>query len=138
MYALLCDAVSVAAIAYQGPPRTRMPMKSVWPDVTDDVTMWQKITAYLNGQLDELPEAESQPPRPSSEQITRADMVLELWHKTALVNQGDSKRLRKAVYLKCCGVKDRKVRAVTGYTRQKIHAAKQRAMRDMLYYVSAG
>lgn len=135
-WALLCEAAEVARLCYSAPPRTGMPRKSAMPDAPDEVSDWQLISAYLNGTLEEMPTDESQPPQPSAEQVTRSEMVLWVWHEAALKENGDWKRMRKAVYLKACGVPDRKVRAVTGFTRQRIHSAKNTAMQDMADFVS--
>lgn len=130
MWELLKEAASVSR-SFRSPPHVGYPGKSSLPDGPEDVTMWHKITAYIRGELEELPTVEARPPLPSAEQMSRADAVLWIWHTHALRRKGDAPRIKKAVYLKACGVADRKVRAVTGMTRQAIHAAKAEAMRDM-------
>lgn len=135
MWALMCEAAKVSKFM-ANPPRAGFPAKSAMPDAPDDVTIWHKMSAYLNGTLEEMPETEMRPPTPSAEEVTRAEMVIELWHKVALRDMGDWRRMRKAVYLKACGIPDRKVRSVTGYSRQRIHKAKNDAMREMVYFVA--
>ncbi len=131
MWALLCEAAQVSSIAYSGPPRTGMPAKSALPEAPDDVTMWQRISAYLRGEVEDLPEIEARPPRPSAEQVTRSEIILEVWHRFCLQRFGERSKMKKAVYLKACGQPDRKVRAITGMTKQKIHSAKKAAMKEM-------
>lgn len=132
MWALLREAAEVSRIVHSSPPHTGLPGKSAMPDAANDVSAWHLMMSYINGTLEEKPEIKARPPQPSPHEVTRAEAVLQLWHDFALRGVGDWKRMRKAVYLKACGVPDRKVRAVTGYTRQRIHSAKVRAMQDML------
>lgn len=132
MWALLKEAAQVSRVAYRAPPNSGWPRKSAMPDAPDDVSHWHLIAAYLAGQLDEMPTTESRPPMPSAAQISRSEAVLYLWHCHALARKGDKSRIKKAVYLKACGVPDRKIRAVTGLSRQQIHRAKIEAMDDML------
>jgi hypothetical protein len=101
------------------------------PDTPDDVTQWQLVSAYLRGEVGEMPIDESKPPMPSAEQISRAEVVLYLWHHHALPHKGDRSRMKRAIYLKACGVPERKVRAVTGMTRHAIRRARDDAMKDM-------
>lgn len=131
MWALLKEAAMVSSIAYRAPPRSGWPQKSTLPDAPDDVSQWQMMMAYIRGQVEDAPAVESRPPQPSLEQITRADIILHIWHNHALKRKGERSKIKRAVYLKACGVADRKVRAVTGMTKQAIHAAKEEAMADM-------
>lgn len=132
---MLKDAAQVSRIAYSGPPRSGYPVKSAMPDAPKEFTEWQRMAAYLRGELDEMPVTESRPPQPSAAQITQAEMVLRVWHIAALRDKGDWSRIKRAVYLKACGVPDRKIRAVTGLTKQRIHHAKCAAMEDMQIFV---
>lgn len=134
-WALFEEAVKVSAICYSPAPRSGLPSKSAMPDSPDEVTQWQQVMAYIRGQIDEMPTDEARPPQPSAEQITRADMVLTVWHIAALRDMGDWKRMRKAIYLRAAGVPPRKITAITGLTRQRMHDAKNRAMADMLEFV---
>lgn len=138
MWALLKEAAQVSAIVHPNPPRTGWPVKSAMPDATVEVTTWHLMMSYIRGTLEEKPEIKSRPPQPSPHEVTRAEAVIDLWHVAALRTMGDWRKMKKAVYLKACGVPDRKVRAVTGYTRQRLHTAKVRAMQDMLDYIRAG
>lgn len=131
MWELLCEAAKTSQIAYSAPPRTGYPTKSIMPDATDDVTQWQLMSAYIKGELDETPQTESKPPMPSAEQVSRSEVILHLWHNHALTRLGEKSRMKKAIYLKACGVADRKIRAATGMHRQAIHTAKKEAMQDM-------
>lgn len=136
MWELLCEAAKTSQIAYTAPPRTGYPTKAIMPDAPADVTQWQLISAYINGQLDEMPTDDSRPPIPSSEQVSRAEVVLELWHKHALRNQGQKSKIKKAVYLKACGVPDRKITGLVGASRQTILTARNRAMQEMWDVIS--
>lgn len=131
MWELLCEAARVSKLAYRAPPHVGYPVKSSLPDAPPDFTMWQRIAAYLRGEIEEVDEGDVSPPRPSIDQVSRADAVLHLWHAYALKRKGDAPRIKKAVYLKACGVADRRVRAITGMTKQAIHAAKMEGMQDM-------
>ena len=129
MWALLCHAAKVSQIAYPAPPRLGFPAKSAMPDAPDDVTQWQLIAAYLKGEVEEMPVDQSRPPMPSAEEISRADVVLHVWHRCALGDRGA--KAKRAVYLKACGVPDRKVRAVTGLKKERIRYLKDCAAQEM-------
>lgn len=129
---LLREASSTSRRAYTAPPHTGWPGRSSMPESPDEVTGWQLLTAYVQGQIDEADATiQAAPPEPSAAQVSRAEMVLEVWHRAALSGRWDWRRKRLAVYLKAMGVKDRVVRAKTGLTRQAIHAAKIEALQDM-------
>lgn len=131
MWALLKEAAFVSSLTYRAPPRTGWPKKSTLPDTPDDVSQWQMMMAYIKGQVEDAPAVKPRPPQPSIEQISRAEIILHIWHHFALKRKGDRSRIKRAVYLKACNVPDRKVRAVTGITKQALHAAKEEAMADM-------
>lgn len=133
---LLREAAKVSAIAYSGPPRSGMPTKSTMPDAPDEVTWWQISSAYIRGDLDEIPEARARQPQPTSEQITRASMVLDVWHFKAMPERQGSKR-KAAVYMKACGAPDRKITAVMGpeFTRHKLRAYKDECAQDMARFM---
>lgn len=135
VWELLREAVKTSAIAYTAPPRSGLPKKSAMPEAVDDITYWQKMTAFIRGEIDEQPEMETRPPQPSAAQVTRSEVFLEVWHRAVFNSRGDWRRMKKAVYLKANGVKDMKVRAVTGFSKQRIHAAKREAMDDMLRFI---
>lgn len=132
MWEMLREAARVSRIAYSAPPRTGYPVKSTMPDGPEEFSMWQRMSAYLRGEIGEVDVDCARPPQPSADQISRADAVLHLWHNHALIRKGARSRIKRAVYLKACDVPDRKVRAVTGLSREAIHRAKHEAMRDML------
>lgn len=132
MWWLLCDAAKVSAQAYDGPPQTGYPRKSSMPEAGDEVTQWQLISAYLRGEVSELPEEEGEEPIPEAARITRAQAVLDVWHHFALKTAGDKRRLKEALYMRACGQKTRVIRAKTGLTHQQMSVAKRSAMQDML------
>jgi hypothetical protein len=118
IWALLCEAAQTSSRAYSGPPRTGFPRKSIMPDAPDDVSHWHMMMAYIKGQVENAPEDRPTPPTPSAEQISRAEVILHIWHHYALRKKGARHRMKKAVYLKACGVADRKVRI-----RHRLHPA---------------
>lgn len=130
IWALLCDAAQVSGHAYSGPPAAGYPIKSTMPESGDEVTQWQMMSAYLRGEVQEIPDGKARV-QPTAHQISRAEAVLDVWHLFALTGIGNRKKLKKALYLRACGVKMRRIRAVTGITRQQLHRAKQQAMGDM-------
>lgn len=130
-WALLCEAARVSR-SYPAPPRSGYPVKSSWPDFPDEVTMWHKMSAYLQGDLDELPEDESRPPMPSAAEISRADHVLTVWHHA--VSLGRNKK--RAVYLRACGAKAGKIARVSGVTTTELKTARRRALGEMLRHIS--
>ncbi|GGX63173.1 hypothetical protein GCM10007385_35380 [Tateyamaria omphalii] len=135
MWALLCDAVSVASVAYRGPPFQNWPGKSAMPEGIDEVTVWHKVAAYLRGELEEMPEVESRQPMPDAWSVTRSEAVLALYHRHALVDKGDWADIRKAVFLRASGLSDKRVRLVTGFSRDRIKYSKRQAVDDMIAMV---
>ena len=66
-------------------------MKSALPDGVDEVTVWQMISAYLRGEVENLSSSDTKTPRPTAKQITRAEVMLEMWHKLTVNDKGDRK-----------------------------------------------
>ena len=130
-WALLRDAAKVSRIAYTAPPASGYPTSSSMPDSVDDVTQWQIISAYLQGQLTSLPEIESRPPKPSAEQVDRAALILHLWHHHALKRKGDKSRMKKAVYMKASGIRPKRISTITGMTVPQLLKAKIEASKDI-------
>lgn len=134
IWALLCDAHKVLRLAYSGPPRSGYPTKSSLPDTPDEVTYWHKLSAYLsNDAVDEIPEIEGRPPMPSAEDVTRAEIVIDVFHHAVTLGR-DKKR---AVYLKACGKRPRSITRITGLDTTSQKAAKRRAVSQMLAFISA-
>ena len=46
--------------------------------------VWEMISAYLRGKEENLSSYDTRAPRPTAEQIKRAVVMLELWHKVAI------------------------------------------------------
>ena len=128
---LLKEAATVSRIAYSSPPRLGLPAKSALPDGVDEVTVWQMISAYLRGEVENLPSSDTKAPRPTAKQITRAEMMLEMWHKLAVNDKGDRKRLKRAVYLKASDMRPRLVRTKTGLNYQQLCKAQKDACSDL-------
>lgn len=128
MWELLREAAQVSAQTYKAPPRTGYPTKANMPEYLGEASEWSKMLAEFKAGSG----APNTRPTPSPEQIDRAEVMLHLWHGKALIDKGDRSRIKRAVWLKVAGVKDMKVRAVTGMSKQAIHRAKMDAMRDML------
>ena len=125
------EAAFVSRAAYAAPPRSGFPAKSALPDGVDEVTVWQMVSAYLKGEIENLPSDETKAPRPSAKQITRAEVMLELWHHVALIDKGDRKRLKRAVYLKASGMRPRAVQELTGLNYQQLWKAQKDACSDV-------
>ena len=130
MWALLCDAAKVSSLAYSAPPRQDYPSKSTMPDAPDEITVWQKISAYLKGDLDEMPQDDARPPRPSAEAISRAETVLHVWHHAVKIGR----QHKRAVYIRACGGKPGLASRITGLGTSEQKAAKRRAMNEMLRF----
>lgn len=133
---LLKEAVAISRIAYSAPPRVGFPAKSAFPDSVDKVTVWQMVSAYLSGEIENLPSTETKAPRPTAKQVTRAEVILELWHHVALANKGDRKRLKREVYLKASGMRPRAVRDKTGLNYQQLWRAQKDACFDVWEKIS--
>ena len=89
------------------------------------------VSAYLKGEIENLPSDETKAPRPSAKQITRAEVMLELWHNVALIENGDRKRLKQAVYLKVSGMRLRAMQELTGLNYQQLWKAQKDACSDV-------
>lgn len=131
VWALLKEAIQTAKIAYSAPPRSGFPSKSQMPESADDVSYWQMMASYLRGEVEELPETKSRLPQPSTVQIDRADVILEIWHKHALRRMPQWQRQKRAVYMQASGIKPKAIRAVTGLTEKQMSRAKMEALWDM-------
>ena len=83
------------------------------------------------GEIENLPSDETKAPRPSAKQITPAEVMLELWHHVALIEKGDRKRLKRAVYLKASGMRPRAVQELTGLNYQQLWKAQKDACSDV-------
>ena len=129
IWALLREACYVSRVAYKAPPRSGFPRKTSLPDGPESVSHWQLMSAYLAGDLDHAPKAKSTPPMPSSFQIDRAEVMLEVWHQFALVDA--SMKLKKAVYSRANGRTPAQVHAVTGISKARLSKAKDHAADDM-------
>jgi len=136
VWELLKEAAVVSRSAYSAPPRTGFPAKSALPDGVDEVTVWQMVSAYLKGEIENLPSTETKTPRPTAKQVTRAEVMLELWHHVALIDKGDRKRLKRAVYLKASGMRPRAVREKTGLNYQQLWRAQKHACEDVWEKIS--
>ena len=131
VWELLKEAATVSRIAYSSPPRLGLPAKSALPDGVDEVTVWQMISAYLRGEVENLPSSDTKAPRPTAKQITRAEEMLEMWHKLAVNDKGDRKRLKRAVCLKASDMRPRLVRTKTGLNYQQLWKAQKDACSDL-------
>ena len=97
VWCLLKEAAQVSR-SFDGPPRSDYPEKAIWPDAPDEVTHYQRMAAYLRGEVDEAPSDEPLPPIPSAAEVTRADMVLDAWHRWALRRGGHPHPHKRHIY----------------------------------------
>jgi len=131
MWALLVEAAGVSR-GFPAPPRSEYPEKAIWPDAPDEVTYWQRQAAYLRGELDELTPEEPTPPVPSSAEVTRAEMVLDAWHKYAL-RRGDCPHPhKKHIYRLASGATLGTVARLCGQRRHYVLALRRQASVQML------
>lgn len=130
MWALFQDACRVSK-TYAGPPRLGYPVKSALPEAPSDMSMWARMMAYLQGELQEMPGDGVAMVRPTAEEISRSEAILHVWHKYALAKKGKRTILRKAVFAMACGLPYRAIRERTGIARASLYRAKDDAMRDM-------
>jgi len=101
------------------------------PEAPDEITVWQKINAYIKGEVQELPEYEPSPIRPSAEECTRADHVLRLFH--AVTSEwGTNSARRRSVAALAMGLRRDAVIRRYGLTRRQIDVARERALREMV------
>lgn len=135
MWVLLRDAFRVSRF-FAGTPQSGYPVKSAMPEAPDEITIWQKISAYIKGEVQELPEYEPSPIRPSAEECTRADHVLRLFHSVTS-GWGTNSRRRKSVAALAMGMRKRAVSSRYGLTRRQIDVARERALREMVEKISA-
>ena len=54
MWVLLRDAFRVSRF-FAGTPRAGYPVKSAMPEAPDEITIWQKINAYIKGEVRSCP-----------------------------------------------------------------------------------
>ena len=92
------------------------------------MTVWQKISAYLHDEVENLPSSNTKAPRPTAKQIIPVEVMLELWNKVELNDKRDRKRFKRAVYLKAPGMRPRVVRSKTGLNYQQLWKAQKDAL----------
>lgn len=132
MFALLEEAAKATARCYKGPPFSGFPSKSAMPESSDEVTSWQMVSAFIRGEIEKQDiQTKSKPAMPDSATITRAEHVLDLYHRNALIHTGAWSEKRRAVYMKACGCPVDLIGKVTGMRKQQIHYARRVAMDDM-------
>lgn len=133
IWSLLCHATRVSRRAYRGTPRSGYATMSLGADMAvDEITAWQRVAAYLRGELDSAPVSEQTPPAPSAAEISACEVTLDIYHAEALRGLGDWRRLRVAVYAQAAGMPPRKVHGLTGIDRNRLRHARDRAVNDML------
>jgi len=130
-WALLTEAAWVSRVAYPAPPRSGFPGRSAMPESPDEVTQWQLMSAYLRGEISSLPDEPQKMPRPEAHVIDRAELILDLWHQSALIKKGNKRTLKRAVYAKALGVKPRKIFEQYGLRYKQLNAAVMEASEDM-------
>jgi hypothetical protein len=132
MWELLREAAETSKIAYAAPPRSGYPAKSLMPDATDDITYWQRMAGYVRGELEDAPTDRPRPPMPSAAAVSRCDAVLYAWH------HGTPRvpiKFKRPIYMRACGVPPRKIRAVTGISKDQLQYQREKAMVAMLRFV---
>jgi hypothetical protein len=131
MWSLLCEAAEVSR-SYNSPPRRWYPSKAAWPDVPDEITHWQKQMAYIQGTLDEVGEDDPTPPMPSAAEVTRADAVLDLWHRHALRRGDNPHPMKRHIWSLAEGAPIGLVIRNSGMKRDEVLAMRAKAATQML------
>ncbi len=131
MWELLREAAGISR-SFDAPPRTGYPEKAMWPETPDEITPWQRQMAYLQGTLDEVDHGEPPPPMPSAADVTRAEAVLDLWHRHALWRGGHPHPHKRAIYRWADGGTLGLAIRMTGLRRHEVLALRQRAAEQML------
>lgn len=142
MWALLRDAAKTSQ-RFTGPPRTRYPSKSAWPDAPDEATWREIMAAYLQGGvIDKMPETENTPAQQSAHDISRADAVLDLFHQYALTGRGYTQRKRRqmlsAIHDAAKGHRVSRVRREYGLSLWAWNENKRKALEDMCRAIGWG
>lgn len=131
MWELMCEAARVSR-SFDGPPRSGYPDRGAWPEVADEITPWQRQMAYLRGDLDEVQLDEPTPPAPTSAEVTRAEAVLDLWHRYALWRGGHPHPCKRHIYRLAEGASLGAVMRMSGLRRPEVLDMRTRAARQML------
>ena len=130
MWGLFVEAVGTSR-SLPGIPRLSGPVKSAMPESPDEVTYWDIVAAYIRGDTEEIPEVDVRIAATRA-QMTRHDVVMDLWHAHALRGKGDWKRLRKALWDYARGDKRGRVLRNYGVTSMGLTRLKKQAMGDMI------
>lgn len=133
MWALFVEAVNSERFL-KNPPWLAGSTRSAMPDSPDLVSQWEVLSAYLRGETEEIPEVKTTL-QPTAAQMTRHDLVMAVWHASALRGRGDWKRLRKALWMYAKGRPNREVRRKFDLTKMGLSRLKHGAMQDMLRQV---
>jgi hypothetical protein len=131
MWCLLCEAAEVSR-NYDSVPRRGYPSKAIWPDVPSERTWWQEQMEYLRGESLELPDEEPTPPTPSHVEVTRADAVLDLWHRHALRRGDNPHPNKKHIWSLAEGAPIGLVIRNSGMKRDEVLAMRAKAATQML------
>lgn len=131
MWELLVEAVAISR-GYDAPPRSTYPTRAMMPDAPDDVTWWQIQMDYIRGTLDEIPQEDPTPPMPSAIEVTRADAVLDLWHKHALWRGDHPHPMKRHIYKLAEGMPLGAVMRASGMKRHEVLAMKAKAATQMM------
>ena len=129
---LLCEAAMVARLAFPGERRLDYPSRASGPVVEAGGSWFEAMLGYLRGDLDDAPATATRPPKPSAAQITRAELMLDLWHASALPRTSQRRRLMRALYAKASGTPTAVVIRLYGVPRQWLETCRDKASRDML------
>ena len=130
MWGAFVEAVMTAR-KLPSPPNTRGPSKSAMPESPDEITWWDIQLALVKGVIEEEPEQRATL-MPTAAQITRHDVVMDLYHKTAFRGRHDWKRRREALWRYAGGWKAGRVRREYGFPAMALSRMKSEAMLSMI------
>ena len=131
MWALTCEAAKTGR-QQPAPPRTGYPGKSAGFQPGDDISYWQKMLAYLAGEVEKAPETETRPARATPEQVTRCEVIEELFRNYTFTGIRQKVMKRKMTWMYAMGTSSRKIQKISGLSKFQVAAMKKDAMNDML------
>lgn len=128
---LLVEAARISR-SFEAPPRSGYPERGSWPETPDEVTPWQRQMAYLRGEVDEVEQDDPPPPAPTAAEVTRAEAVLDLFHRHALMRGQYPHPCKRHIYRLANGAPLGVVMRLSGMKRHEVLAMRRRAAEEIL------
>ena len=131
MWALVCEAANTDK-QLPGPPAQGYGSTSAGFVQTDEISPWEKVSAYLRGETEEIPETEGIDPKAPAAQISRAEIITEAFHSYTFTGKARKPERRGALWMLASGTSSKAIQRASGWSGYQIREMKTEAMRDLM------